>query len=180
VRDRHTIAPNSPGTYPSNNRFTTTGLQARGISKRYRRRAVLHSVDLTVNAGEVAAVIGANGAGKSTFLKICAGLISPDSGTGLLIGALVPRDLEGTLILITVVGLQFLMNPDKGSAKLLPLWSNRELGTYAIDLTDSGYLERGLAHGLGFAAAMTILTAVLATVRLRRRGHMRFVATVNA
>ncbi|MBE1484589.1 ATP-binding cassette domain-containing protein [Plantactinospora soyae] len=55
-------------------------LDVRGISKRYRRRPVLTGVDLTVRAGEIAAVVGANGAGKSTFLRICAGLISPDQG----------------------------------------------------------------------------------------------------
>ncbi|GAA5184736.1 hypothetical protein GCM10023322_26880 [Rugosimonospora acidiphila] len=56
-------------------------LRARDIGKRYRRHVVLDGVDLTVHAGQVAAVIGANGCGKSTFLRICAGLISPDSGT---------------------------------------------------------------------------------------------------
>ncbi|MGI5147942.1 ATP-binding cassette domain-containing protein [Plantactinospora sp. CA-294935] len=55
-------------------------LEVRGITKRYRRRPVLTGVDLTVRAGEIAAVVGANGAGKSTFLRICAGLLSPDSG----------------------------------------------------------------------------------------------------
>ncbi|MER7005562.1 ATP-binding cassette domain-containing protein [Dactylosporangium sp. NPDC000555] len=56
-------------------------LRAAGVSKRYGRRSVLRGVDLTVHAGQVAAIVGANGAGKSTFLKICAGLISPDEGT---------------------------------------------------------------------------------------------------
>jgi ABC-2 type transport system ATP-binding protein len=56
-------------------------LHAAGISKRYRRDTVLHDVGLTVHPGQVAAIVGANGSGKSTFLKICAGLISPDSGT---------------------------------------------------------------------------------------------------
>ncbi|MFI5908808.1 ATP-binding cassette domain-containing protein [Dactylosporangium sp. NPDC051541] len=63
-------------------------LRASGISKRYGRRTVLESVDLTVHAGQVAAIVGANGAGKSTFLKICAGLISPDAGTVTVSGAL--------------------------------------------------------------------------------------------
>ncbi|MEV6925767.1 hypothetical protein AB0M46_14875 [Dactylosporangium sp. NPDC051485] len=92
---------------------------------------------------------------------------------GLLIGAVVPRDLEGTLLLITMVGLQFLMDPAKSSAKLLPLWSNREIGTYAIDLTDAGYLQRGLAHGAACALLLVGLTAALTAVRLRRRRHMR-------
>jgi ABC-type multidrug transport system ATPase subunit len=55
-------------------------LQARGITKRYRGRTVLSNVDLTVRAGQIAAVVGANGCGKSTFLRICAGLVSPDKG----------------------------------------------------------------------------------------------------
>ncbi len=55
-------------------------LQATGITKRYRRRVVLDNVDLTVRAGQIAAVVGANGCGKSTFLGICAGLLSPDAG----------------------------------------------------------------------------------------------------
>jgi ABC-type multidrug transport system ATPase subunit len=59
----------------------TTRLRAQGITKRFGRRTVLDGVDLTVGAGEIAAIVGANGSGKSTLLKICAGLVSPDSGT---------------------------------------------------------------------------------------------------
>ncbi|GIF10083.1 ATP-binding cassette domain-containing protein [Actinoplanes teichomyceticus] len=55
-------------------------LRATGITKKFGRREVLSNVNFEVRAGEVAAVIGSNGAGKSTFLKICAGLISPTSG----------------------------------------------------------------------------------------------------
>ncbi|MET8149892.1 ATP-binding cassette domain-containing protein [Actinoplanes sp. NPDC049668] len=55
-------------------------LRATGITKRYGRRTVLNGVDLSVHAGEVVAMIGANGSGKSTMLRICAGLLSPDSG----------------------------------------------------------------------------------------------------
>jgi ABC-type Mn2+/Zn2+ transport system ATPase subunit len=63
-------------------------LRASGISKRYGRRTVLAPTDLTVRAGEVAAVVGANGCGKSTFLRICAGLLSPDSGEVVVDGVL--------------------------------------------------------------------------------------------
>jgi ABC-type nitrate/sulfonate/bicarbonate transport system ATPase subunit len=63
-------------------------LRATGISKRYGRRTVLSDVHLTVRSGEVAAVVGANGCGKSTFLRICAGLVSPDSGEVVVDGRL--------------------------------------------------------------------------------------------
>jgi ABC-2 type transport system ATP-binding protein len=56
-------------------------LAAHGVSLRRGRTAILSDVSLTVRAGEIAAVIGANGTGKSTFLRVCAGLISPDRGT---------------------------------------------------------------------------------------------------
>ncbi|WP_422773550.1 ATP-binding cassette domain-containing protein [Plantactinospora sp. WMMC1484] len=65
---------------PATRGYGPVRLEVRGITKRYRRRPVLTGVDLTVRSGEIAAVVGANGAGKSTFLRICAGLLSPDSG----------------------------------------------------------------------------------------------------
>jgi hypothetical protein len=92
---------------------------------------------------------------------------------GLFIGSLVLRDLEGALILITMLALQFLMDPAKSSAKLLPLWSNRQLGTWTIDLADTSYLRSGLLHGLLYGLTLIAATAVLSAVRLRRRRHLR-------
>jgi ABC-type multidrug transport system ATPase subunit len=56
-------------------------LRLRGVTKRYRRRQVLHGIDLSLRGGEVAAVVGANGSGKSTLLGICAGTVKASSGT---------------------------------------------------------------------------------------------------
>ncbi|RSN11163.1 ABC transporter [Streptomyces sp. WAC 05977] len=49
---------------------------------------MLNGVDLVVRSGEIAAVIGANGCGKSTFLSICAGITGPDRGEVRVRGAL--------------------------------------------------------------------------------------------
>lgn len=56
-------------------------LQTSGIAKRFGPVVALRSVDLTVKPGEVHAVLGANGAGKSTFVKVLSGVFAPDEGT---------------------------------------------------------------------------------------------------
>ena len=47
----------------------------------YAQIPALRGVDIDVNAGEIVALIGANGAGKSTTLKAISGLITPSAGT---------------------------------------------------------------------------------------------------
>jgi ribose transport system ATP-binding protein len=56
-------------------------LAARGLSRRYGAVVALRSADLTVEPGEIHALVGANGAGKSTLVKMLTGVIRPDSGT---------------------------------------------------------------------------------------------------
>ncbi len=55
-------------------------------TKRYGPVLALDAVDLEVRAGEVLAVLGANGAGKSTALGLLTGRLSPDAGTVQLFG----------------------------------------------------------------------------------------------
>lgn len=55
-------------------------LAASGIRKSYGGVEVLHGVDFELNRGECAAVVGENGAGKSTFAKIITGAVTPDAG----------------------------------------------------------------------------------------------------
>ena len=52
-----------------------------GISKRFGGVQALRDVDLVVRKGEVHGLVGANGAGKSTFIRLLAGVHTPDSGS---------------------------------------------------------------------------------------------------
>lgn len=61
-------------------------LAAREVTVRFDGRAVLDRVSLTVAAAEVVAVLGPSGVGKSTLLRVIAGLLAPDEGTVWLDG----------------------------------------------------------------------------------------------
>ena len=64
-------------------------LVARGLDAGYDGIAVVHGLDLVVDAGEVVALLGANGAGKSTTLLTIAGLLPPIAGTLLVLDEVV-------------------------------------------------------------------------------------------
>ncbi|MFI4850105.1 MAG: sugar ABC transporter ATP-binding protein [Gimesia chilikensis] len=73
-------------------------LEVAQISKQFPGVKALSQVSLSLNHGEVLAVIGENGAGKSTLMKILAGVQPPDSGKLLIEGAEVSiSDVEAAL-----------------------------------------------------------------------------------
>ncbi|MEX0874157.1 MAG: ATP-binding cassette domain-containing protein [Actinomycetota bacterium] len=61
-------------------------LAANGITKRYGGVAALDGVSISARSGEILGIIGANGAGKTSFLDVCSGFLASDSGRIELMG----------------------------------------------------------------------------------------------
>ncbi|WP_198169644.1 sugar ABC transporter ATP-binding protein [Agromyces laixinhei] len=61
--------------------LTTPLIRAEQVSKRFGHIEALRDLEFTLRAGEIHALLGGNGAGKSTFIKILAGIHHPDSGS---------------------------------------------------------------------------------------------------
>ncbi len=57
-----------------------------GITKRFDGKTVVNAIDLTVHRGEIYGFLGPNGSGKTTFIRMLCGLLTPDAGTGTCLG----------------------------------------------------------------------------------------------
>jgi ABC-type sugar transport system ATPase subunit len=119
------------------------------LSKSYGPVRVLHGLDLELAAGEIHALVGENGAGKSTFIKILSGAVAADRGQVLLDGKPLPagdplavRDLgistvhqEFTLVRGLSVADNVFLGRERGRWMLRPAATRREV--------------QGLLDGLG-------------------------------
>ncbi|QKG20554.1 ABC transporter ATP-binding protein [Actinomadura verrucosospora] len=72
-------------------------IRVEGLRKSFGRQVIWEDVSLTVPAGEISALLGPSGTGKSVFLKNLVGLLRPDRGHVYVGGGDVPRLAEGRL-----------------------------------------------------------------------------------
>lgn len=61
-------------------------IKIENVNKRYDNTTVVHDLNLQINSGEIVGIIGHNGAGKSTTMKMIAGLVEPTSGSVRVMG----------------------------------------------------------------------------------------------
>jgi ABC-2 type transport system ATP-binding protein len=57
-----------------------------GVTKRFGAKTVVNAIDLRVRRGEIYGFLGPNGSGKTTFIRMLCGLLTPDAGTGTCLG----------------------------------------------------------------------------------------------
>lgn len=111
-------------------------LRTEGLTKIYSGRRAVNSVSMHVRKGDIYGFIGKNGAGKTTFMRMVAGLARPDAGEIELFGS---RDIEkqrmriGTLI------------EEPGLYKGMTAAENLEVVRRAYGITDRSVVENTLA-----------------------------------
>jgi arginine/ornithine transport system ATP-binding protein len=130
-------------------------LQAAGIRKRFGSHEVLQGLDLQAHQGDVVALIGASGSGKSTFLRCLNLLEQPNAGTLALGGEalqLVPAN-DGTLRAASTAQLQRWRSRVAMVFQHFNLWAHMtalqnviEAPMQVLGLTRAEALERAEAH----------------------------------
>jgi ABC-2 type transport system ATP-binding protein len=61
-------------------------IDVRGVTKRFGSKTVVNGIDLQVRSGEIYGFLGPNGSGKTTFIRMLCGLLTPDGGQGTCLG----------------------------------------------------------------------------------------------
>ncbi|MEN3305065.1 MAG: type transport system ATP-binding protein [Micromonosporaceae bacterium] len=146
---------------PNQNRRPAIAVQ--GLQKSYNKLHVLRSVDFDVARGSIFALLGSNGAGKTTVVKILSTLLKADAGTASVHGfdvgkqpanvresisltgqfAAVDEILTGRENLVLVAQLRHLKNPGKIADDLLARFSLTEAAARKV-ATYSGGMRRRL------------------------------------
>ncbi|WP_101785898.1 ABC transporter ATP-binding protein [Nonomuraea indica] len=138
-------------------------IHVRGLAKSYKELQVLRGVDFDVARGSIFALLGSNGAGKTTVVKILSTLLKADAGTARINGmdvatqaadvresisltgqfAAVDEILSGRENLVLVARLRHLRNPGKIADDLLERFSLTDAGARKVS-TYSGGMRRRL------------------------------------
>jgi ABC-2 type transport system ATP-binding protein len=67
-------------------------IDVQGITKRFGNRTVVNNIPMQVRRGEIYGFLGPNGSGKTTFLRMLCGLLTPDAGSGRCLGFDIRRE----------------------------------------------------------------------------------------
>jgi ABC-2 type transport system ATP-binding protein len=147
-------------------------LQAIGLTRHFDSHKALDQLDLTVQPGEVVCLLGANGAGKSTTLKLFLGLLKPTAGRALIGGVDVTADPLGTKRQLLYIPEQFALYgeltglenlayfaaisgvADRNPARLRECLIEADLPASAIDRRASTY-SKGMRQKVGIALAIS-------------------------
>jgi ABC-2 type transport system ATP-binding protein len=142
------------------------------LTKRFGSFTAVDALTMTVNAGEIFGFLGANGAGKSTAIRMLCGLLAPTEGTGTVLGIDVSRDPEAVKRRIGYMSQRFSLYEDLSVRQNLRFFGGvyglrgaraREREEWAIDMADLRGKEHRLTGELpgGWKQRLALACAVL-------------------
>ena len=151
--------------------MTAVAVELRELSKHFGAFKAVDRVSLTVGEGEIFGFLGANGAGKSTTIRMLCGLLKPTSGTGTILGIDVGQDPEGVKRRIGYMSQRFSLYDDLTVAQNLRFFGGvyglrgreaREREGWAVDMAGlegkegrlTGELPGGWKQRLALACAV--------------------------
>ncbi|TCM91106.1 ABC-2 type transport system ATP-binding protein [Paenibacillus sp. BK033] len=154
----------------------TKSIQVKGLRKAYKQLEVLKGVDFEVEQGSIFALLGSNGAGKTTVVKILTTLLAPDGGTAAINGfdvssqqnevrqaisltgqfAAVDEILTGRENLIMIAKLRYLKNPRQVAEDMLKRFGLTEAADRRAS-TYSGGMRRRLDIALSLVGKPKII-----------------------
>ena len=71
---------------PASTAHSDLVIDVAGVTKRFGDKTVVNAIDLQVHRGEIFGFLGPNGSGKTTFIRMLCGLLTPDGGRGTCLG----------------------------------------------------------------------------------------------
>jgi ABC-2 type transport system ATP-binding protein len=120
-----TASPGDPGSQPA--------LEAIGLTKRFGRLTAVDSIDASLPAGRIYGLLGPNGSGKTTIIRLFAGLARPTSGVARVLGTTMPSRP-------TLARIGYMTQTD-GIYSELSVWENVRFFAALFGVTDEAPLR---------------------------------------
>jgi ABC-2 type transport system ATP-binding protein len=175
-----------------------SAIEVAGLQKSYKKLHVLKGVDFTVERGTIFALLGSNGAGKTTIVRILSTLLAADSGSARVAGfdvasqaaevrgaisltgqfAAVDEVLSGRENLILIGRLRHLRRPEKIADDLLARFSLTEAGGRRV-ATYSGGMRRRLDIAMSLIGNPSVIFLDEPTTGLDPEARLEVWATVK-
>jgi ABC-2 type transport system ATP-binding protein len=151
---------------------TRPAIELDQLTKRFGSFTAVDGISMSVEAGEIFGFLGANGAGKSTVIRMLCGLLAPTKGTGRVLGIDVARDPEGVKRRIGYMSQRFSLYEDLTVLQNLRFFGGvyglrgaraREREEWAIEMANLGGKEHRLTGELpgGWKQRLALACAVL-------------------
>ncbi len=157
---------------------TPAGIEVRALARRFGEREAVAGLDFEVHPGELFGLVGPDGAGKTTTLRMLAGVLRPSAGDALVAGSSIAREPERVKQRIAYMSQRFGLYADltvaenlafyadlyrvparERAARLDRLYAFSRLGPFRDRL--AGALSGGMKQKLGLSCALVHTPSVL-------------------